>query len=1196
MLLLGILALVVWSIGLGPALAQSAPPVPPVHSAIDANGVDLVTGIFSPTPQELTIGQPGSGGLTVGRRFLGPQSFGLIAWSWSFDAIMPAGGAGAPATVNIGTGTEMFTVSGSAYTSASGSGNTLSLNTTTNVYTYTTRDGTIYTFQALEAETAPTPGPLPIWYATSVVRPNGEVDTYNYTTASVTLAGTTYTLARLQSITDNYGYQLQIGYSTDTLSSTSVLAWTTKTFTRGLNNASVYCAPTASPSSCTGLGSTPWPNTTYTVPADSATQTVTDTLSRNTYYTYDASGNITSIEQPSGLTETLTYNGSNQVASVSNGTGTWTYAYSLVSGVNTTTVTDPLSHTRVVVGNALADLVTSDTDGLSHTTSYTYDSFGRVLTVTNPEGDQVQLAYDSQTAGVTRGNVVTVTRVAKSGSGLSNIVTSASFDSSCTYPVKCNQPNSTTDANSNVTSYTYDTTYGVPLTVTPPAPTSGAVQPQTRFSYTSLYAYYKNSGGTIVAAPTPVYLNTGISQCQTEAAGTCPGTSDEAKTTIAYGTTSVANNLLPTSVSKGAGDGSLTATSSITYDPIGNPAATVGPLGSAQTTVYLFDADREPTGVIGPDPDGAGPLHFPATRITYGSPAGLDGLPTEIERGSETSQSDTNWSSFTSLNQQTITYDGIDRKIETAFAGGGTTWNVTQYSYDNANRLTCSAERMNPSVFGSLPSSACTLGTTGSNGADRIASNTYDAANRLTQVTTAYGTATQANYATTTYSNNGRTKTVLDAKNNLTSYTYDGFDRLSQVNFPVAIQGANASNFFDHENYTYDANSNLMSVRRRSGDSDTILFCYDALNRQIRKDIPPNTSTNCALTSLTGATFSAYDLLNRLTYAHYGSGTGAGVDYTYDALGRELTEAASGRTLTSQYDLAGDRTQLTWPDSFYVKYVYDTLQRVTAVEENGATSGIGLLGQYAYDDLGRPTTMTGGNGTGTTYGFDNGNRLTSLAQSFVGTSNNVTWSFSLNSADQILGRSATNDNYTSHPGTQSPNYAANGLNQYASISATSFTYDGRGNLTSDGTRTFTYDIENRLLTGSAPTAVTLTYDPVDRLQTSTASSATTTFLYDGSSLVGEYNSSGTVLRRYVSLPGMDQPLLWAFEALWHIDPAMACHRQPGFGNGLLGCLGPRRRAIRLWSLRRTGLNQRLGGFTLSIHRADHDPRGPNLLL
>ena len=308
------------------------------------------------------------------------------------------------------------------------------------------------------------------------------------------------------------------------------------------------------------------------------------------------------------------------------GTGTWTYAYSLVSGVNTTTVTDPLSHTRVVVGNALADLVTSDTDGLSHTTSYTYDSFGRVLTVTNPEGDQVQLAYDSQTAGVTRGNVVTVTSGRKVGIWPLEHRHLGQFRfAACTYPVKCNQPNSTTDANSNVTSYTYDTTYGVPLTVTPPAPTSGAVQPQTRFSYTSLYAYYKNSGGTIVAAPTPgLPLTPGhlaVSD-RMEAAGTCPGTSDEAKTTIAYGTTSVANNLLPTSVSKGArAICSLTATSSITYDPIGNPAATVGRRwGPAQTTVYLFDADWEPTGVNGPDLDGAGPLHFPATCITYGSP------------------------------------------------------------------------------------------------------------------------------------------------------------------------------------------------------------------------------------------------------------------------------------------------------------------------------------------------------------------------------------------------------------------------------------------------------------------------------------------------------------------------------------------------------------------------------------------------
>jgi len=139
----------------------------------------------------------------------------------------------------------------------------------------------------------------------------------------------------------------------------------------------------------------------------------------------------------------------------------------------------------------------------------------------------------------------------------------------------------------------------------------------------------------------------------------------------------------------------------------------------------------------------------------------------------------------------------------------------------------------------------------------------------------------------------------------------------------------------------------------------------------------------------------------------------------------------------------------------------------------------------------------------------------------------VTWTFgAYDAADRLLTRSSTNEAYTSHPATQSPTYAANGLNQYTSVGGTSFSYDGRGNLTSDGSRTFTYDVENRLLTASAPTAVTLTYDPTGRLQTSTASSATTTFLYDDEALAAEYNSSGTVLRRYVSLPGADKPLVW----------------------------------------------------------------------
>lgn len=211
----------------------------------------------------------------------------------------------------------------------------------------------------------------------------------------------------------------------------------------------------------------------------------------------------------------------------------------------------------------------------------------------------------------------------------------------------------------------------------------------------------------------------------------------------------------------------------------------------------------------------------------------------------------------------------------------------------------------------------------------------------------------------------------------------------------------------------------------------------------------------------------------------------------------------------------------------YEAYVFDVLQRPTNVEENGATSGLGLLATYTYDTLGRLTGITRGNGANSTLGYDGADRIASLAHSFVNTSANVTWTFTYDAANGVLTRSATNDAYTSHPGALSLSYTANGLNQYSSVSGTTYSYDTRGNLTSDTARTFTYDVDNKLLTGSAPTAATFTYDPLGRMQTDTASGATTTFLYDGDNLSAEYNSSGTVLRRYApSGLGEDQPLVW----------------------------------------------------------------------
>ncbi|MFC4653750.1 RHS repeat domain-containing protein [Rheinheimera marina] len=66
------------------------------------------------------------------------------------------------------------------------------------------------------------------------------------------------------------------------------------------------------------------------------------------------------------------------------------------------------------------------------------------------------------------------------------------------------------------------------------------------------------------------------------------------------------------------------------------------------------------------------------------------------------------------------------------------------------------------------------------------------------------------------------------------------------------------------------------------------------------------------------------------------------------------------------------------------------------------------------------------------------------------------------------------------------------------------------------------------MTSAVKTGSTLNlgYDASGRLNSSTLNGTATTFLYDGNELVAEYNSSGTLLRRYVHGAGSDDPLLW----------------------------------------------------------------------
>ncbi|MES2058084.1 MAG: RHS repeat-associated core domain-containing protein, partial [Pseudomonadota bacterium] len=565
-------------------------------------------------------------------------------------------------------------------------------------------------------------------------------------------------------------------------------------------------------------------------------------------------------------------------------------------------------------------------------------------------------------------------------------------------------------------------------------------------------------------------------------------------------------NLLPTQVTTSAGNGSLSSTTTYDYDAFDNVISIDGPqLGTADTTTYIWDAAQHLIGEISPDPDGAGALKRRAKKYNY---TGDRLVSTQV--GTVTGTTATDLAAMVVAQTSTVSYDADDRPIKAVASSGGTTFQVVQYSYDAAGRPECAALRMNSAAWATLPASACTLGTTGGTGADRISKTSYDAADRVIKIQAAFGTAEQADETTKTYTDNGLVATLADAESNKTTYEYDGVDRLSRTRYPVTTAGSSTSSTTDYEQLGYDASGNVVSRRLRDGTS--IAYSYDALNRVTAKDLPaPDIDVSYG-----------YDLFGRQTLVQKGT---IQHTLTFDALSRLTRDAQPFGAMDYQYDVSGRRTRQTWNDGFYVTTDYDVIGNVTAIRENGATSGVGVLATYGYDDLGRRVSLMRGNGTVTTYTPDAISRLSSLTQNLTGTAKDLTLGFNYNPASQIVSTTRSNDSYA---WTGSVNvdraYTINGLNQATASGAVALGYDARGNLTSSGATAYAYTSENLLK--SATGGITAYYDGFGRLS-EYDTSVSTRFLYDGNKMAAEVaNPGGAVLKRYVYGPGSDQPIVW----------------------------------------------------------------------
>ena len=223
----------------------------------------------------------------------------------------------------------------------------------------------------------------------------------------------------------------------------------------------------------------------------------------------------------------------------------------------------------------------------------------------------------------------------------------------------------------------------------------------------------------------------------------------------------------------------------------------------------------------------------------------------------------------------------------------------------------------------------------------------FDERNLPYQTTDAESRVTKLNYQP-----NGTLAQVIDGNGHATGYAPDDFDRLKTITHADATT----------EQFLYDPSGNLFRKTTRAGQQ--INFTYDDRNRLRSRASPTET-----------ATFT-YKLAGQMSHAQNSAAT---LDFGYDERDELTSETTNLPGLATQivgheYDAAGNRTKLTYPDGAYVSYVYDELNRLKILRDDQGVDQV----TYSYDELSRISHMLRASGVTSDYTYDRASRVKTI--------------------------------------------------------------------------------------------------------------------------------------------------------------------------------------------------------------------------
>jgi RHS repeat-associated protein len=367
----------------------------------------------------------------------------------------------------------------------------------------------------------------------------------------------------------------------------------------------------------------------------------------------------------------------------------------------------------------------------------------------------------------------------------------------------------------------------------------------------------------------------------------------------------------------------------------------------------------------------------------------------------------------------------------------------------------------------------------------------------------------------------------------------------------------------------YDTHKRLVSENGPFDDNDTVGYDYSATTG-FRNTLTtpghaltftPDAMGRISTIAVTGSTF-AYSYLGRSRQVDTVARGNQIVDNAFDNLGRLTSKtnkkAADGTTTVNSYayvlNNADQRTKTTFADGRYWDYTYDDAGQLTdAVLKDPANAWLATHG-YDYDAMGNPTRHKE-SGQVREYTFNNLNQFDTASRSIaidvhgqasphqadptvtvqgeedespVAATVDAEGKFVRKDVPLADGENAITVNVTDKYGRTTS--GVHTIDVTLATGTPTFSYDDNGNTTGDGTFTYTWNDENRLVavaweTEAANISLAYLYDGLGRRRRATKTVQPKAggspavderlFVYDGNNLVAELLPNHSITRKYV---------------------------------------------------------------------------------